>query len=80
MRPPVLDRHALLGLTASLGHGLRGALRWGAHHSGLPIVLVAAVALVVSWRLLKKASRLAVEVAVAAALLVVATRLGWIAW
>jgi hypothetical protein len=60
--------------------GLREALRWGAHHSGLPVVVVAALALVVSFRVAKRAARLAVEVVVATAVLLVATRLGWIAW
>jgi hypothetical protein len=55
-------------------------VRWAAHHSGLPVVIVAAVALVLSWRILRRLSRFAVEVAVTAALLLAATRLGWIAW
>jgi len=55
-------------------------LRWASHHTGLPVVLVAAVALVVTWRLLKRGVRLAVEVALALALLVAATRLGWLRW
>jgi hypothetical protein len=44
------------------------------------VVVVAALALVISFRLAKRAARLAVEVVVATTLLLVATRLGWIAW
>jgi hypothetical protein len=59
------------------GHA-RQWLHWIAHHTGAPVVVVAAVALVASWRIAKRALRFAVEVAVVLALLVVATRLGWI--
>ena len=48
--------------------------------SGLPVVVVAAIAVVISWRLAKRSARLAVEVTVVTAALVAATRLGWIAW
>ncbi len=66
--------------TLPLSHGLRDSLRWGAHHSGLPVVVVAALALVVSFRLAKRAARLAVEVVLATVVLLVASRLGWIQW
>jgi hypothetical protein len=59
---------------------LRALARWGAHHSGLPVFLVAALALVLSWRVIKRTFRLALEVVLALALLVVATRLGWLTW
>jgi hypothetical protein len=59
---------------------LRHALHWIAHHTGLPIVLVAAVLLVVAFRLAKRVTRFAVEVALVVALLLVATKLGWISW
>jgi hypothetical protein len=70
---------SLLWLPA-VGPGLRVALRWAAQHTGLPVLVVAAIALVVSFRLVKKSVRLVFEVAVATALLVAATRLGWIRW
>jgi hypothetical protein len=60
--------------------GVRLGLRWASHHTGLPLILVAAIALVLSWRLLKRGVRLAAEVAFALALLLVATRLGWVTW
>lgn len=56
------------------------ALRWGAQHSGLPLIVVAAIALVVSWRIFRRSLRFAVEVVIAVALLLVATRIGWIRW
>jgi hypothetical protein len=59
---------------------LRMALRWGAHHTGLPVILVAAIALVMSWRILRRSLRLTVEVVLALALLVAMTRLGWLTW
>jgi len=82
--PSPFDRIPELGRLASgaspAGHGLREALRWGAHHSGLPVIVVAALSLVISYRLAKRAARLAVEVVVAAAVLLVATRMGWLTW
>jgi len=80
MRSPSLDPQRVFGWTSPAQHGLREALRWGAHHSGLPVVLVAALALVVSFRLARRAARLAVEVVIATTLLLVATHLGWIRW
>jgi hypothetical protein len=71
---PLVDPHWLLH------GGLGAALRWGAQHTGLPVILVAAIALVGSWRLFKRTLRFTIEVVVAVALLLVATRLGWITW
>jgi hypothetical protein len=59
---------------------VRAVVRWGAHHSGLPVILVGALTLVLSWRVIKRSFRLALEVVIALALLVVATRLGWLTW
>jgi hypothetical protein len=67
----------------------RGELAWSfakrigmyaADHTAAPSLLVAAVALVVGWRLLKRVSRFVVEVALVAALLAAATEAGWIRW
>ncbi|HEX4445754.1 MAG TPA: hypothetical protein VH044_03435 [Polyangiaceae bacterium] len=88
MRSPLLDPartfHAILGWGPRIGpvatSGARTALRWAAHHSGLPMVLVAAIAVVLSWRLIKRTLRLAVEVLIALAFLVAATRMGWLTW
>lgn len=59
---------------------VRLGLQWIAGHTGIPIVIVAAAVVVISWRVLKKTTRLFVEVAVLAALLAIATKLGWISW
>jgi hypothetical protein len=80
MLPPAFDPHRLVSWVPGLGYGLRAALRWGAHHTGLPVVLFAAIVLVASWHAFRRSLRLAVEVALAVAALLAATRLGWIAW
>lgn len=59
---------------------LGAVLRWGSQHTGLPIILVAAVALALSWRIFRRALRFVLEVTIAVALLLVATRIGWIHW
>jgi hypothetical protein len=67
-------------LAAAPVSSLREGLHWLANHSGLPVMLVAAIAIVVSWRVFKKVARLAIEVAVVLVLLAIATKLGWISW
>lgn len=49
-------------------------------HSGIPALLVAAVLVVVGFRLLKKSARFFAEVAIVTAALFAATQLGWIRW
>lgn len=80
MHAPAFDPHRLVSWCPPLGQGVRAALRWGAHHTGLPLVLFTAIALVASWHLFRRSLRFAVEVALAVAALLVAARLGWIAW
>jgi hypothetical protein len=60
--------------------GLRHALAWGAEHTGLPVIVVAAIALVVAFRLAKRTAHFAIELAVAVTLLFVASKMGWIRW
>jgi hypothetical protein len=79
MRPHPFDPR-WIGWVPSLTGGVRSALREVAHHTGLPIVLVAAVALVLSWRMLRRTLPMLIEVAFAVALLLVATRFGWLNW
>lgn len=55
-------------------------VRYLSQHSGVPALLVAAVLLVVGFRLLKKSARFFAEVAVVTAALFAATQLGWIRW
>jgi hypothetical protein len=55
--------------------------RWiqvAARHSGIPAVLVAALALVLAFRLARRALHLVVEVGLALALVLAATKAGWI--
>lgn len=72
---------------------LARAWRWGSdpatwkalirilsQHSGIPALVVAAVLLVVGWRLLKKSARFLAELAIVTAALFAATQLGWIRW
>jgi hypothetical protein len=56
----------------------RGAVVTLARHSGVPAVVVAAVALVVAFRIARRATHLAIEFALALALVVAATRAGWL--
>ena len=80
MQPSAFDPHRILAWVPGAGHGMRAALRWGAQHTGLPVVLFSAIALVASWHLFRRTFRFALEVVLAVALLLVATHLGWIAW
>ncbi len=58
----------------------RFALRWLSSHTGVPALVVAALLVVVGYRILKKSARLLVEVALVTALLVAATHAGWLRW
>jgi hypothetical protein len=51
-----------------------------ARHTGVPVTLVAAASLVISYRLARKAARLGVELALALVAVLAATKLGWIRW
>ena len=57
----------MFGLSAipwkALEQGVRFAVRWLSLHTGLPALVVAAVLVVVGYRILKKSARFAVEVA-----------------
>jgi hypothetical protein len=75
-----LDVHRLFAWLSLAAGDLRSLLRLVAHHTGLPIVIVGAIAAVVSWRAFKRGVRFVFEVMVAAAALFAATRLGWIRW
>lgn len=62
---PVADwaRHALAGI---------------AKEAGVPVVVVAAIALVLSLRIARRAVRIVVEITVAAVILAVASQHGWV--
>ena len=64
----------------SLPEHLRHWLHWVSGHTGVPAVCVAAVAIVLSFRIARRVARLVLEVALVLALLLVATKLGWIHW
>jgi hypothetical protein len=64
----------------SIESAARLAVRWLSLHTGLPALVVAAVLIVVGYRILKRSARFAVEVVLVAALLVAATSAGWIRW
>jgi hypothetical protein len=64
----------------ALSSSVRAGLAWVSSHTGVPVIIVAAIAIVISWRIFKKSVRLAIEVALALALLLVGTKLGWISW
>jgi hypothetical protein len=78
------DDPAVRGLSAipwrSIESTVRLAVRWLSLHTGVPALVVAAVLVVVGYRLLKRSARFAVEVALVAALLLAATSAGWIRW
>jgi hypothetical protein len=59
------------------GGALRGVTT-AARHTGIPVVVVAALALVLAYRIARRAMHLVVEVALALALVLAATRAGWI--
>jgi uncharacterized membrane protein YdfJ with MMPL/SSD domain len=75
--------HALTGpwnRFAPIGDWLRHALVTIAQRAGIPVVVVAAIALVLSLRIARRAVRIVVEIAVAAVILAVATQHGWVHW
>jgi hypothetical protein len=60
--------------------GAKHAVHWAAGRTGLPVVVVAALALVLGWRIARRTWHIALELALAVTVLLVAARLGWIRW
>lgn len=56
----------------------RLSVRWLSSHTGVPALIVAAVLVVVGYRVLKRSARFFLEVALVAALLVAAAQAGWL--
>lgn len=54
------------------------AVRYASVHTGVPAVVVAATALVVSYRVFKRTLKFAVQLALALTLVLAATELGWL--
>lgn len=81
---PVTPSLGILAWVVRAYHGgtasLAAALHAVSQHTGIPVVVVAALALVLSYRMIRRGARLAFEVAVVVVLLLGATRFGWIHW
>ncbi|HEY2515418.1 MAG TPA: hypothetical protein VGI39_31335 [Polyangiaceae bacterium] len=75
----VAERAARVLVAGGLG-SCKHALHWAAGATGLPVVVVAALALVLAWRVVRRTWHVALEIGLALALLLVATRDGWIRW
>jgi hypothetical protein len=58
----------------------RHLLHWTSEHTGLPVIVVAALASVLAWRVARRTWHIALELGLALAVLLVATKLGWIRW
>lgn len=58
----------------------RTGVRYIVAHTGVPALVVAAVLVVVGYRILKRSARFTFEVALVAASLAAMTALGWITW
>jgi hypothetical protein len=80
MPVPPFDPHRVLAWAPLVGEPIRTALRWGSQHTGLPVMLVAGIAIVVAWRSFKRTLRFVIQVVLAVAALAFATRFGWITW
>ena len=79
----VLALLSRLASLPSLSGGLTGcttAVRWLSLHTGVPALVVAAVLIAVGYRVLKRTSRFAVEVAAVTLALALAAELGWLRW
>jgi hypothetical protein len=64
-------------LRGASGAALRG-IALAARHAGIPAVVVAAIALLLAFRIARRAMHLLVEVALVLALFLVATKAGWL--
>jgi len=80
MGSPSLDIHHWLALESTVVVACRHALRQASRHTGVPAVVIAAVIIVLSRRIVRVAVRLAIEVALVVFALVAATMLGWLSW
>jgi hypothetical protein len=54
----------------------RAGLAWASRHSGIPAIVICAVAIVVGWRLAKKSARFVAQVSVVLLVLAVLAKLG----
>lgn len=56
------------------------AIGWLSSNSGIPALVIAAILLVLGYRILRRSARFFVQVAVVAAVLAAATHAGWLRW
>ena len=63
-----------------MAHLVKAWLHWVAVHTGVPALVVAAVAIVAGYKILERTARFAAEVLVVTAALAAATELGWLRW
>jgi hypothetical protein len=63
-----------------MAHLVKSWLHWVTVHTGIPALVVAAVAIVVGYKILKRTARFAAEVLVVTAALAAATEAGWLHW
>ena len=70
---------SLPGIAAALT-GAQAAVRWLSLHTGVPVLVVAGVLVAVGYRVLKRTSRFAIEVAAVTLALALASELGWLRW
>jgi uncharacterized membrane protein YGL010W len=80
MGSPSLDLHHWLALGPTVFAACHHALRQASRHTGIPAIVIAALVIVLSRRMVRAAVRLAIEVAIVAIVLVAATMLGWVSW
>jgi len=84
LRAPAAPSLGIVGWIVVAYHAASAAIEASLHavsqHTGIPIVLVAAAAIVISYHFARRAARLALQVGIVAAALFAATKLGWIHW
>ena len=87
MLPRVTRAKLARGLGAGFDRGVvkvlpavKAAIHYVSVHTGLPALVVAAIAIVVGYKILKRTGRFALEVTVVSIALVAATEMGWLRW
>jgi hypothetical protein len=76
----VLWRCFTLQSPTKIATTVRSGLRTIENHTGIPALVVAAIVLVLGYRVLRNSARIFFQVALLALMLAAATRAGWIRW
>jgi hypothetical protein len=71
---------AALDRVGSVWTAFRQAVHYASLHSGLPAVVVASLALVAGYRLLRRTIRFAVQLTIAMTIVLAATYFGWLSF